>query len=137
MRYHAATILASTSRRSRVISHHSPFVNAQARAWRPVVTSMYPISLPVNLGDPGNRFRAKQNFFWVPTPASRAEYSALMLCAESTLIRYLRDWLEWYPEKVLFGTDLFPGSPEIDWEEIGYMTSTTGRQALALALTEW
>jgi len=47
----------------------------------------------------------------------------------------LRDWLEWYPEKVLFGTDLFPGSPEIDWEEIGYMTSTTGRQALALALT--
>jgi predicted TIM-barrel fold metal-dependent hydrolase len=47
----------------------------------------------------------------------------------------LRDWLEWYPEKVLFGTDLFPGTPEIDWEEIGYMTSTTGRQALALALT--
>ncbi len=47
----------------------------------------------------------------------------------------LRDWLEWYPEKVLFGTDLFPGTPEINWEEIGYMTSTTGRRALALALT--
>jgi predicted TIM-barrel fold metal-dependent hydrolase len=47
----------------------------------------------------------------------------------------LRDWLEWYPEKILFGTDLFPGTPEIDWEEIGYMTSTTGREALALALT--
>jgi len=47
----------------------------------------------------------------------------------------LRDWMEWYPEKVLFGTDLFPGTPEIDWEEIGYMTSTTGRKALALALT--
>lgn len=47
----------------------------------------------------------------------------------------LRDWLEWYPEKVLFGTDLFPGTPEVDWEEIGYMTSTTGRRALALALT--
>jgi len=47
----------------------------------------------------------------------------------------LRDWLEWYPEKVLFGTDLFPGTPEIDWEEIGYMTSITGRRALALALT--
>jgi predicted TIM-barrel fold metal-dependent hydrolase len=26
----------------------------------------------------------------------------------------LRDWLEWYPEKILFGTDLFPGTPEID-----------------------
>jgi predicted TIM-barrel fold metal-dependent hydrolase len=47
----------------------------------------------------------------------------------------LRDWLEWYPEKILFGTDLFPGTPEIGWEEIGYMTATTGRQALALALT--
>ena len=47
----------------------------------------------------------------------------------------LRDWLEWYPEKVMFGTDLFPGTPEVDWEEIGYMTSTTGRRALALALT--
>src|SRR5690349_3656818 len=38
----------------------------------------------------------------------------------------LRDWLEWYPEKVMFGTDLFPGKDEIDWEEIGYMTATTG-----------
>lgn len=47
----------------------------------------------------------------------------------------IRDWLEWYPEKVMFGTDLFPGTPEVDWEEIGYMTSTTGRRALALALT--
>ena len=47
----------------------------------------------------------------------------------------LRDWLEWYPEKILFGTELFPGTPEINWEEIGYMTSTTGREALALALT--
>jgi len=35
----------------------------------------------------------------------------------------------------MFGTDLFPGTPEINWEEIGYMTATTGRQALAIALT--
>lgn len=48
----------------------------------------------------------------------------------------IRDWLSWYPEKVLFGTDLFPGSsPEYDWDSIGYMIATTGRQALALALT--
>lgn len=47
----------------------------------------------------------------------------------------LRDWLEWYPEKVMFGTDLFPGTAEIDWEEIGYMTANTGRRALAMALT--
>jgi uncharacterized protein len=48
----------------------------------------------------------------------------------------VRDWLEWYPEKVMFGTDLYPGnSPEYDWDSIGYMIATTGRQALALALT--
>src|SRR5689334_721636 len=47
----------------------------------------------------------------------------------------IRDWLEWYPEKVLFGTDLAPGTTEIGWEEIGYSNATTGREALALALT--
>jgi len=50
----------------------------------------------------------------------------------STNIRY---WLEWYPEKVLFGTDLSPGSPQIDWEEIGWQTTTSAREALAIALT--
>ena len=48
----------------------------------------------------------------------------------------IRGWLEWYPEKVMFGTDLYPGnSPEYDWDSIGYMIATAGRQALALALT--
>ena len=48
----------------------------------------------------------------------------------------IRGWLEWYPEKVMFGTDLYPGnSPEYDWDSIGYMIATTGRRALALALT--
>ena len=48
----------------------------------------------------------------------------------------IRDWLEWYPEKVMFGTDLYPGnSPAYDWDSIGYMIATTGRQGLALALT--
>ncbi|MFZ0818669.1 MAG: amidohydrolase family protein [Candidatus Acidiferrales bacterium] len=47
----------------------------------------------------------------------------------------LRYWLEWYPEKVLFGTDLYPGEKEFDWEEIGWQTSQTGREALAIALT--
>jgi predicted TIM-barrel fold metal-dependent hydrolase len=47
----------------------------------------------------------------------------------------LRYWLEWYPEKVLFGTDLYPGAKEFDWEEIGWQTSQTGREALAIALT--
>ncbi|HEV2118076.1 MAG TPA: amidohydrolase family protein, partial [Terriglobales bacterium] len=48
----------------------------------------------------------------------------------------IRDWLEWYPEKVMFGTDLYPGtSSEYDWDSIGYMIATTGRKALGLALT--
>lgn len=50
----------------------------------------------------------------------------------SQVIRYL---LEWYPEKVLFGTDLSPGTPAIDWEEIGWQTTESAREALAMALT--
>jgi predicted TIM-barrel fold metal-dependent hydrolase len=50
----------------------------------------------------------------------------------SQVIRYM---LEAYPEKVMFGTDLFPGTPQIDWEEIGYQTVEAGRTALAEALT--
>jgi uncharacterized protein len=47
----------------------------------------------------------------------------------------LRYMLEWYPEKVMFGTDLYPGSSQVDWEEVGYQTSQAGRVALAIALT--
>jgi len=51
------------------------------------------------------------------------------------LAAVLRDWLEAFPEKVLFGTDLFPGDGAYDWEEIGWQTAETGRQALGIALT--
>jgi len=51
------------------------------------------------------------------------------------LAQALREWLEWYPEKVLFGTDLYPGSGAYDWEEIGWQTSQAARQALGVALT--
>jgi predicted TIM-barrel fold metal-dependent hydrolase len=47
----------------------------------------------------------------------------------------LRDYLEWFPEKVLFGTDTFPGPPEMDWEVTGWYTAQAGREALAIALT--
>ena len=43
--------------------------------------------------------------------------------------------LEFYPEKVLFGTDLYPLTPQINSEETGYQTETAARTALALALT--
>jgi uncharacterized protein len=47
----------------------------------------------------------------------------------------LREWLEWYPEKILYGTDLAPGAPEQDWDVIGYSTNQTARRGLAIALT--
>ena len=74
--------------------------------------------------------------FQLSKPNVYADFSEQdWLISPRALSVVLRDWLEWYPEKVLFGTDLFPGSPEIDWPEIGYMTSMTGRKGLALALT--
>jgi predicted TIM-barrel fold metal-dependent hydrolase len=51
------------------------------------------------------------------------------------LSKVIRYWLEWYPEKILFGTDLSPGTPEIGWEEIGWQTTESAREALAIALT--
>ena len=47
----------------------------------------------------------------------------------------LRNWLEIYPDKVLFGTDAFAFDQAIDWGETAWLSSNTARQALALALT--
>jgi len=47
----------------------------------------------------------------------------------------IRAMLEFYPDKVLFGTDLYPLTPQVNWEETGYQTETAGRWALATALT--
>ena len=51
------------------------------------------------------------------------------------LSEILRNWLEFYPEKVLFGTDAFSFGPQVDWGEVAWLSNTTARQALALALT--
>jgi predicted TIM-barrel fold metal-dependent hydrolase len=47
----------------------------------------------------------------------------------------LREWLTFYPTKVLFGSDAYPDTPELGWEEWGWLGSTAGRRALAMALT--
>jgi predicted TIM-barrel fold metal-dependent hydrolase len=47
----------------------------------------------------------------------------------------IRKWLEYEPEKVLYGTDAYPFSKELGWEEAGYIANKTGREALGLALT--
>lgn len=51
------------------------------------------------------------------------------------LSEILRNWLESYPEKVLFGTDAFSFGPAVDWGEVAWLSNTTARRALALALT--
>jgi uncharacterized protein len=47
----------------------------------------------------------------------------------------LREWLEFAPDKVLFGTDAYPYSEESGWEQSGWIATDTTRQALGLALT--
>ncbi len=48
----------------------------------------------------------------------------------------LQEWLEFSPEKILFGTDAYSeDTPLANWEEKVWLTTRTAREALALALT--
>jgi predicted TIM-barrel fold metal-dependent hydrolase len=52
-----------------------------------------------------------------------------------TLASWLREWLELYPEKVLFATDGYPYSSSLGWEESTWLAARNAREALGLALT--
>ncbi len=52
-----------------------------------------------------------------------------------TLAGSVREWLETYPEKVLFGTDGYPFSTALGWEEATWLAARQERLALGLALT--
>ncbi len=52
-----------------------------------------------------------------------------------TLAGWLREWLETYPEKVLYGTDGYALSDADGWEESTWMADHNARVALGLALT--
>ena len=71
-------------------------------------------------------------------PNVRLDFSAQpFLRSTHALSVALRGWLEWYPEKVLFGTDAYPDdTPLANWEEKAWLISRTSRQALAIALTQ-
>jgi predicted TIM-barrel fold metal-dependent hydrolase len=58
-----------------------------------------------------------------------------LLLYPTTQATVLRGWLEYEPEKVLFGTDAGPFSESISWEETGYVSANSGRDALGMALT--
>ena len=69
-------------------------------------------------------------------PNVYADFSAqTFLIYPRELSEVLRNWLEAYPDKILFGTDAFSFGPEVDWPEVAWLSNTTAREALALALT--
>lgn len=69
-------------------------------------------------------------------PNVYADFSAqTLLIYPRELSEVLRKWLESYPDKILFGTDAFSFGPEVDWPEVAWLSTTSARQALALALT--
>jgi predicted TIM-barrel fold metal-dependent hydrolase len=70
-------------------------------------------------------------------PNVYADFSAqVFLRSTRALASVLEEWLYWYPEKVLFGTDSYPDdTPLANWEEKCWLTTRTSREALALALT--
>jgi predicted TIM-barrel fold metal-dependent hydrolase len=59
-----------------------------------------------------------------------------LLFSRDDLAANLRSWLEYVPEKLLFGTDAYPYSPETGWQETIVASAAAGRRALGLALTQ-
>lgn len=58
-----------------------------------------------------------------------------LLLPPASVAATLREWLALVPEKVMFGTDAYPYSNELGWEESGWMAARNGRDALGRALT--
>jgi uncharacterized protein len=58
-----------------------------------------------------------------------------LLLPPHTEAQWLREWLEFEPEKVLFGTDGYPYSDELGWAESTWIANRNARQALGIALT--
>ncbi len=69
-------------------------------------------------------------------PNVYADFSSQgFLSSTRELSQVIRSWIEVRPEKVMFGTDSYGLTHAIGWEEVGWLTATSGRRALALALT--
>jgi len=59
-----------------------------------------------------------------------------MVLSREELAASLRTWLEYVPEHILFGTDAYPYSPELGWQEAAVASAQKGRDALGVALTQ-
>jgi len=106
-----------------------------------------PLNLETVLNDPALR---KTNFVMVhggwpftrqaaallTKPNAYLDFSAqTLILPPATVAATLREWLALTPEKVLFGTDAYPYTDELGWEESGIVSAKAGRKALAIALT--
>ncbi|HXC96178.1 MAG TPA: amidohydrolase family protein [Edaphobacter sp.] len=58
-----------------------------------------------------------------------------LMISPRTMSAWLREWLELYPEKILFATDAYPFSSSMGWEEAAYIASQNIRSSLGMALT--
>jgi predicted TIM-barrel fold metal-dependent hydrolase len=52
-----------------------------------------------------------------------------------TMSQWLREWLELYPEKILYATDAYPYSQSMGWEEAAFIANRNIRASLGMALT--
>ena len=71
-------------------------------------------------------------------PNTYADFSAeTFYLTTHALAAVLRGWLEWHPEKVLFGTDAYSDddTPLSDYEEKQWLLTEKSRDAVAIALT--
>ena len=53
-----------------------------------------------------------------------------------TMSTWLREWLELYPEKILYATDAYPYSASMGWEEAAWIANQNIRSALAMSLSD-
>ena len=58
-----------------------------------------------------------------------------LLFTPRTQAGWLREWLEFVPDKVLFGTDAYDFSAQMNWPEAAWIASHDARNALGIALT--
>jgi len=58
-----------------------------------------------------------------------------LLFTPHTEAGWLREWLEFVPDKVLFGTDAYGFSDAMGWPESAWIASHDARRALGIALT--
>ena len=111
------------------------------------VSGANPILLEPLLNDPSLRATqfvlvhggypwARQAAGMLTKPNAWVDMSVLgLILYPRELSEILRAWLEFMPDKVLFGTDAGPWSPEVGFDETARLSARSCREALGMALT--